>query len=240
MGQKLMAFVDGLRGRRRQDLHDQAEGADRPRARGARQAVVDVPFMMPKRVAETDPNKQISTTSSARARSSSRRTSGSRARRRSTSRIRQVQAARRAALGPGRRQGRQGRPRRMASRIPDQQTAVNALIAGEIDYHRSAAARPAAAAAKAEPNIKLVDCNPLGNQYAFRFNTLHKPFDNAKIRQALLVRLQPGGLPRGGRSATRSTTRSARRCSSAARRCASDKGMEDMLEVELRQGARSS
>src|SRR5439155_1207858 len=27
---------------------------------------------------------------------------------------------------------------------------------------------------------------PLGNQYAFRFNTTAKPFDNAKVRQALL------------------------------------------------------
>ena len=44
----------------------------------------NVPFMMPKRVAETDPNR--STTTPARARSSSRRTSGSPARRWSTPR----------------------------------------------------------------------------------------------------------------------------------------------------------
>jgi peptide/nickel transport system substrate-binding protein len=30
-----------------------------------------------------------------------------------------------------------------------------------------------------------VDINPLGNQYTFRFNVLHKPFDNAKVRQAV-------------------------------------------------------
>ena len=39
----------------------------------------------------------------------------------------------RAAVGPGRRQGRQGRPGRMALRSPTPQTAVNALLAGEID-----------------------------------------------------------------------------------------------------------
>ena len=32
MGQKLMTFVKDMRGRRRQDLQDQAEGADRPGA----------------------------------------------------------------------------------------------------------------------------------------------------------------------------------------------------------------
>ena len=38
---------------------------------------------------------------------------------------------------------------------------------------------------KGDANVKLVDWNPLGNQYTFRFNSLHKPFDNAKVRQAL-------------------------------------------------------
>ena len=38
---------------------------------------------------------------------------------------------------------------------------------------------------KDDPNVKLVDWNPLGNQYTFRPNHLHKPFDNPKVRQAL-------------------------------------------------------
>jgi peptide/nickel transport system substrate-binding protein len=38
---------------------------------------------------------------------------------------------------------------------------------------------------KKDANVKLVDYNPLGFQYTFRFNVLHKPFDNAKVRQAL-------------------------------------------------------
>ena len=38
---------------------------------------------------------------------------------------------------------------------------------------------------KADRNVKLVDWNPLGNQYTFRPNHLHKPFDNPKVRQAL-------------------------------------------------------
>jgi peptide/nickel transport system substrate-binding protein len=38
---------------------------------------------------------------------------------------------------------------------------------------------------KGDANIKLVDFNPLGNQYTFRPNHLQKPFDNPKVRQAL-------------------------------------------------------
>ena len=34
--------------------------------------------------------------------------------------------------------------------------------------------------------MKLVNLNKWGNQYVFRFNQLHKPFDNPKVRQALL------------------------------------------------------
>ena len=40
-----------------------------------------------------------------------------------------------------------------------------------------------------DPNVKLVDINPLGLQYTFRFNVLHKPFDNAKVRQAVFYAL---------------------------------------------------
>ena len=38
---------------------------------------------------------------------------------------------------------------------------------------------------KADKNVKLVDWNPLGNQYTFRPNHLHPPFNNPKVRQAL-------------------------------------------------------
>ena len=38
-----------------------------------------------------------------------------------------------------------------------------------------------------DKNIKLVDYNPLGNQYVLRFNRLLKPFDNPKIRHAVMV-----------------------------------------------------
>ena len=68
--------------------------------------------------------------------------------------------------------------------ISDHQQAVNALLAGEIDYIE-APPHDLLPLVKADTNVKLVDWNPLGNQYTFRPNHLHKPFDNPKIRQAL-------------------------------------------------------
>ena len=40
-----------------------------------------------------------------------------------------------------------------------------------------------------DPNIKMFDQNPLGNQYVLRFNTIHKPFDDPKVRQAMFYAL---------------------------------------------------
>lgn len=67
----------------------------------------------------------------------------------------------------------------------DIQSAINALNAGEIDIIEST-----------PPDLlPLVEAggegytqspNPQGLQYTFRFNVLHPPFDNPKVRQALL------------------------------------------------------
>src|SRR6266536_4057134 len=70
--------------------------------------------------------------------------------------------------------------------ISDHQTAINALLAGEIDYIE-APPHDLLPVLKKDANVKLVDSNPLGNQYAFRYNTLAKLFDNAKVRQAVMV-----------------------------------------------------
>ncbi|MBX3500568.1 MAG: ABC transporter substrate-binding protein [Alphaproteobacteria bacterium] len=70
--------------------------------------------------------------------------------------------------------------------MADVQTATNALIAGEIDMIESPGHDLLPILAK-EKSIKLFSANPTGNQYTFRFNVLHKPFDNPKIRHAALV-----------------------------------------------------
>ena len=69
--------------------------------------------------------------------------------------------------------------------IPDQQTAVNALEAGEIDMIEEPQ-HDLYKLMKANKDVRLVNLNKWGNQYIFRYNQLFKPFDNAKIRQALL------------------------------------------------------
>lgn len=72
--------------------------------------------------------------------------------------------------------------------MPDHQTAVNALISGEIDI-MEAPPHDLLPVLEADPNIVLFQANTLGNQYMFRFNSLHPPFDNPKIRRAALEAL---------------------------------------------------
>lgn len=69
--------------------------------------------------------------------------------------------------------------------IPDQLTAMNALIAGEIDYIQDP---PADLLPKLEEakGVKVEIFDPLGNQPLVRINHLQPPFDNAKARQAIL------------------------------------------------------
>jgi peptide/nickel transport system substrate-binding protein len=69
--------------------------------------------------------------------------------------------------------------------IRDQQTKMNALSKGEIDVIESPS-HDLLPLMEKDPNIQLVDLNPFGYQYTFRYNTLHPPFNNDKIRQALL------------------------------------------------------
>ena len=72
--------------------------------------------------------------------------------------------------------------------IPDPQTQVNALINGEVDLVEIVPPDLLPLLAK-EKNIKITVVNKAGRQYAMRFNVLHKPFDNAKVRQAVLYGL---------------------------------------------------
>jgi peptide/nickel transport system substrate-binding protein len=72
--------------------------------------------------------------------------------------------------------------------LPDAQTSVNALIAGEIDMMQQPPfdMLPLLESTK---GVKIVDLNTLGTHFAFRFNTLHKPFDDPRIRVAALYAL---------------------------------------------------
>ena len=146
----------------------------------------NIPFMMPKRVAETDPNKQITETIG----------SG-------------PFIFKKDEWKPGEKavylKNPKYKPRAeppsgfSGAKIPkvdrvewiwiaDAQTAVNALINGEIDFIEAPPHDLLPLLAK-DSNIQFLVIAPMGRQYAFRFNVLHKPFDNAKVRQAVAYAL---------------------------------------------------
>src|SRR3546814_5575917 len=63
--------------------------------------------------------------------------------------------------------------------MPDHQTAVNALVAGEIDILEAPPHDLLPILTESE-DILLHNNNPLGNQYMFRMNWLHPPFEDRK------------------------------------------------------------
>ncbi|HEV2956126.1 MAG TPA: ABC transporter substrate-binding protein, partial [Xanthobacteraceae bacterium] len=67
--------------------------------------------------------------------------------------------------------------------IADPQTQVDALLKGEVDLIEQPP-HDLLPLLAADPNVVLKVTNAPGRQIAFRFNVLHKPFDNAKARQA--------------------------------------------------------
>ncbi|MGQ0663055.1 MAG: ABC transporter substrate-binding protein, partial [Pseudomonadota bacterium] len=69
--------------------------------------------------------------------------------------------------------------------LPDAATAANALVAGEVDWWENL---PADLIPVLERNrdIKVENIDPLGSMGMIRFNQLHPPFNNPKMRQALL------------------------------------------------------
>ena len=69
--------------------------------------------------------------------------------------------------------------------IPDHMTAVNALINGEIDWIE-AVPHDLLPIVESASNVKVEIQNPLGSQGMLRMNWLHPPFNNVKIRQAVM------------------------------------------------------
>jgi peptide/nickel transport system substrate-binding protein len=73
--------------------------------------------------------------------------------------------------------------------LRDAQSQVNALARGEIDVIEHPAFE-SYEQLKREPGIALVRKDPVGAQYMCRFNHLHPPFDNPKVRRAALAAMQ--------------------------------------------------
>ncbi len=70
--------------------------------------------------------------------------------------------------------------------IPDYQTAVNALINGEIDYIEQPPHDFLPILKKAK-DVTLTEYNVLGLSGMVRMNWMHPPFDNVKVRQAVMM-----------------------------------------------------
>jgi len=146
----------------------------------------NVPFMMPKRVAETSPSEQIQdfTGSGPFVFKADEWKPGDKA-----VYIKFAQYKPRPEAPSGLAGGKVAKVDRVEWRaIADHQTAINALLGGEIDVIEQPL-HDLLPVLKQDTNVKLVNINPLGMQYTFRFNTLHKPFDNAKVRQAVFYAL---------------------------------------------------
>jgi peptide/nickel transport system substrate-binding protein len=71
--------------------------------------------------------------------------------------------------------------------IPDAETQVNALLTGEIDYLEGVSADHLPLVEK-DKNIRVIK-GRVSNQYAFRPNWLLPPFNNEKVRQAAALAL---------------------------------------------------
>ncbi|MGL4811089.1 MAG: ABC transporter substrate-binding protein [Beijerinckiaceae bacterium] len=182
MGQKMMSFVDSISASDAKTIVIKLKSPTGLVLSALGKPSSNVPFMMPKRVAETDPNTQISdmTGSGPFVFKRDEWKPGDK-----TVYVKFDKYKPRSEPASGLAGGKVVKVDRVEWRaISDQQQAVNALLAGELDLIE-APTHDLLPLLKADSNISLFNWNPLGNQYTFRPNWLHKPFDNPKVREAL-------------------------------------------------------
>lgn len=139
------------------------------------------PFMMPKRVAETDPSKQITDFTG----------SGPFVFRKDEWKPGQKSVYARFGAYKPRSEPASGLAGGKVVKVdrvewiamPDPQTQVNALLADEIDYIEMPLV-DLLPILREDKRIRLVDYNPVGVMLSFRFNHITKPFDDPKVRAA--------------------------------------------------------
>src|SRR5262244_794707 len=184
LGQKVMSFVDSMSAQGPKAFTIKLKEPTGLLIFALGKPSSNVPFMMPKRVADTDPNVQISdfVGSGPFVFQKDEWKPGDKA-----VYVKFAQYKPRPEPASGLAGGKVVKVDRVEWRaIPDHQTAINALLANEIDYIESPP-HDLLPVLRKDAGVRLTNSNPLGNQYVFRFNTLAKPFDNAKVRQAVLV-----------------------------------------------------
>ena len=212
-GQKLMSFVEGMTADAPNTFTVKLKEPTGLLFLGLGKPSSAVPFMMPKRVAETDPNQQISdfTGSGPFVFKRDEWKPGDKA-----VYVKFDKYKPRAEPASGLAGGKVVKVDRVEwLAISDHQQAANALLAGEVDYIEQPP-HDLLPLFKADPNVKLE--NPLANQYAFRSEPPAKALRQPEGAAGPLARLQPEGLLWTPSSAIPSTTGSARRCSRAALR----------------------
>jgi peptide/nickel transport system substrate-binding protein len=181
-GQKLMTFVDAITVSNDKTFVMKLKSPTGLVLTGLGKPSSNVPFMMPKRVADTDPNTQISdfVGSGPFVFARDEWKPGDR-----TVYLKFAKYKPRSEPASGLAGGKVVNVDRVEWRaISDQQQAVNALLANEIDIIE-APKHDLLPLLKGDANVGIYNWNPLGNQYTLRPNHLQKPFDNPKVRQAL-------------------------------------------------------
>ena len=146
-----------------------------------------VPFMMPKKVADTDPFKQIDSQVgsgpfiyvNAESKPGEKHVY-----------IKNPKYKPRAEAPSGLSGGKVVKVDRVEIiELPDPQQQVNALIAGEIDLIEQPP-HDLIPILEKEKAVKLFDWNPLGHQFIIRFNHTQPPFNNPKVRLAALYAMR--------------------------------------------------
>jgi peptide/nickel transport system substrate-binding protein len=182
LGQKMMTFVDSVTAVDAKTFTIKLKEPTGLVLLGLSKPSSNVPFMMPKRVAETDPSKQIEdfTGSGPFIFKKDEWRPGDK-----TVYVKFDKYKPRSEPASGMAGGKVVKVDRVEWRaISDAQQAVNALSKGEIDFVEQPS-HDLLGTLKKDPNVSVIISPPLKAQYVFRPNHLHKPFDNPKIRQAL-------------------------------------------------------
>ena len=165
MGQKLMSFVDTLESHDTRTIELKLREPTGLVIRALGKPYPSVPFMMPKRVAETDPNKQISefTGSGPFIFKRDEWKPGNK-----TVYVRNDKYKPRSEPASGLAGGKVAKVDRVEwLHMNDHQQAINALLAGEIDFIE-APPHDLHPLLKGDENIKFWLLNPMGNQNVFR------------------------------------------------------------------------
>ncbi len=156
----------------------------------------NVPFMMPKRVADTDPNTQISdfTGSGPFVFKKEEWKAGDKA-----VYVKFAQYKPRPEPPSALAGGKVVKVDRVEWRaIPDHQTSANALLAGEVDMIESPLARPAARA-QGRPERQAAQSEPARQPVRVPLQYASQAVRQPEGAAGRVVRVQPGGLPQGDR-----------------------------------------